>query len=146
MTIREMSIEDIGAVAELEREDSLNPWNETGLFTYFIRDDAVLLVAEEDGEILGFAGALLAPPEADILDITIRRDTRRKGYGSELFSALIEKTESLGVNTVFLEVREGNDPARSLYRKFGFRETGIRKNYYTDPPEDGISMALTRNS
>ncbi len=143
MKIREMTLEDIGAVAGLDRADSLTPWDETSIFTYFIRDDAILLVAEEEDAIVGFAAALLTPPDADVLDITVSSACRRRGYGESLLRALTEGAASRGVTTVFLEVRESNEAARNLYRKSGFREIGIRRNYYTSPSEDGISMSLS---
>ena len=140
--IREMTLDDIAEIALLEAADSTAPWDETSLFTYFLREDAYLVVAEEDSRIVGFAGILAAPPEADVLDITVRSDMRRKGYGMALLQYLFSQAPEFGINSVFLEVRVGNAPARRLYEKLGFTETGIRKNYYTDPREDAISMKL----
>ncbi len=154
MRVREMTIDDISAVAELEARDSRTPWSETSLFTYFLRDDSILLVGEEDGKggddpgepgLVGFTAMLTAPPESDILDVTVAGSFRRRGYGEELLVSLFGEARKRGVNTVWLEVRTGNAPARALYGKLGFRETGIRKNYYTDPVEDGITMRLTIN-
>lgn len=140
MTIREMTMDDIEEIAALETANSLTPWNETSLFTYFLRDDTLLAVGEENDKIIGFAALMMAPPEADILDITIDSEFRRHGYGAELLSSLMEMAKNRGTDTIFLEVRVSNTPARRLYEKLGFTETGIRKNYYTDPSEDGISM------
>ena len=146
LTIREMELDDIGEISVLEAADSTAPWDETSLFTYFLRDDSLLIIAEEDGEILGFSGILMTPPEADILDITVRNDRRNLGIGTKLLSRLLSMAAERGVEKVFLEVRTGNEPAKHLYGKLGFFETGIRKNYYTDPVEDAVSMANNLNN
>lgn len=138
--LRPMTLEDIDRVSALEAADSTAPWDANALFTYFLRDDSVLIVSEEDGEIVGFAGLLLMPPECDILDITVDRRKRNRGHGTQLLTKLLQEAAKKGVKTAFLEVRAGNESARHLYEKLGFEETGIRKNYYTDPVEDGISM------
>ena len=150
MRIREMRIEDIGPIAEMESRDSTSVWDQTGLFTFFVRDDAVMLVADDNDDpqaeeewstsLVGFAGLLAAPPDADILDITVSGDRRNEGIGTQLFLKLLGAARDKGVDSVYLEVRVGNAPARHLYEKFGFEEIGYRKNYYTNPTEDAITM------
>lgn len=151
MQIRELMIGDIPAVAEMEARYSGNPWDETSLFTYFLRDDTILLVADENDtlptddefhpETIGFAGLICMPPESDVLDITVLPEKRNRGVGQRLLSGLLARAARKGVDTVYLEVRVSNAPARHLYRKLGFTETGLRKNYYTDPVEDAVTMA-----
>ncbi len=151
MIIREMIFGDIPYVAEMEAAYSGNPWDQNALFTYFLRDDTILLVADEndeeptdenfDPQIVGFIGMILMAPESDILDITVLPEKRNGGIGTKLFEALFTAAKKRLVDTVYLEVRTSNAPARHLYEKMGFRETGIRTNYYTDPTEDAITMA-----
>ena len=60
ITIREMQIDDLEQVMPIEEANFSIPWTETGFFTFLIRDDALFLVAEEDGEILGYLGILIS--------------------------------------------------------------------------------------
>ncbi len=151
MQIRELIFGDIPAVAEMEAAYSGNPWDQNALFTYFLRDDTILLVADEndtpptdeeyDPQIVGFIGMIMMAPEADILDITVLPEKRNRGIGKDLMTALFEQAEKKGVSTTYLEVRISNAPARHLYEKMGFQETGLRSHYYTDPVEDAVTMA-----
>lgn len=151
MQIRELLIGDIPFVAEMEAKYSGNPWDETSLFTYFLRDDTLLLVADEndavpddehfDPQVVGFIGLIFMPPESDILDITVLPEKRNHGIGEKLMTGLFARAKEKGVDTTYLEVRVSNAPARHLYQKLGFQETGLRKNYYTNPTEDAITMA-----
>lgn len=151
MQIREFVLGDISQVAEMEKKYSGNPWDENSLFTYFLRDDTILLVADEndavpddehfDPQVVGFIGLIFMPPESDILDITVLPEKRNRGIGRQLMTELFRYALKKGVTTTYLEVRVSNAPARHLYSRLGFRETGLRKNYYTDPTEDAITMA-----
>lgn len=142
INIHPLELEEIEACADLLlRNSSETPWTSTGIFTYFLREDTVLLAAGEDGaEPAGFAALLCAPPESDILDIAVDLPRRRQGIGGQLLDALLEAGRARGITTFYLEVRAGNVPARSLYEKKGFEQIGYRKNYYTDPLEDAVVM------
>ena len=98
----------------------------------------------EDGEILGYIGILAVPDEADITKVAVAKGAQGQGIGSMLMKELISRVPELGVAKIFLEVRESNEAALALYKKFGFEQIGIRKNYYTSPLEDAISMKLDK--
>lgn len=141
MNIREMTWDDLDQVVAIENENFSAPWTETGFFTYLMREDALFLVAEEDEEILGYCGVIMAVDEGDITNVSVKKEMQGQGIGTELLKKLIVQTGEKGVHTLFLEVRESNQPALALYEKQGFVRMGIRKNYYTDPVEDGITMS-----
>lgn len=150
MQIRELEMGDIPFVAQMEADYSGNPWNENALFTYFLRDDTILLVADENDavptdedfnpEVVGFIGLVMMAPESDILDITVLPEKRNQGIGRKLMTDLFSRALEKGVTTTYLEVRQSNAPARHLYDSIGFQPIGIRKHYYTDPVEDAIAM------
>jgi [ribosomal protein S18]-alanine N-acetyltransferase len=141
--LREMNMFDIGDVLEIEDDlTSGSGWTDTGLLTYLMRNDTVFLIAEEDGEPVGYAGLLMVPFEGDILNIAVRKDKRRSGIATKLMEKLLHEASFNGVTDVHLEVRESNAAALGLYEKFGFAEDGIRKNYYTEPVENAITMTL----
>ena len=143
---REMSLKDTAAVAAIGAHSSQSPWDEKSVLTYFLREDTLFVVEEEPGTgLIGFAALLMTPPESDVLDIVVEESRRGRGIGTKLLDTLCDQALLRGVDTVFLEVRPSNAPARRIYEKLGFEETGIRKNYYTDPAEDAITMVRRRN-
>jgi ribosomal-protein-alanine N-acetyltransferase len=84
--------------------------------------------------------ARLIAPEAEIYRVAVRSDKRRRGIGYRLLDYAIKSERGHGLESVFLEVRESNVPARNLYRSYGFVEIGERKRYYHDPVESAIVM------
>jgi ribosomal-protein-alanine N-acetyltransferase len=159
MIIREMRFDDISPVAELERAYSLTPWDENGLLTYLLREDALFLVASDEfpedydpdavdeenffwPEIYGYVGLLMVPYEADVLNITVSGKVRNRGIGTRLMREILERAKKYGVTDIHLEVRESNASAIHLYEKLGFVRDGIRKNYYTAPVENAVTMTV----
>lgn len=140
MILREMLVEDLDQVMEIERELFSPPWTREGFFTYLTHKDAMFLVVEEKGEILAYCGLLMVLDEGDITNVAVRPDRQREGIGHFLMDSLIRLAEEQGVTTIHLEVRVGNDTAIRLYERMGFTRDGIRKQYYTDPAEDALLM------
>ena len=97
-----------------------------------------------NNEIVGFAGATIIFDNADITKIVTRKKFRNCGIGKKLFSTLLNYCKEKKCSTITLEVRKSNEPAILLYSKFGFKEIGIRKNYYKN--EDGILMQKDFNN
>lgn len=142
MMIREMTWDDLDQVMVIERENFSVPWTETGFFTFLMREDALFLVAEDQDEnILGYCGVLMSIDEGDITNVAVKRECQGQGIGKALVYALVDFTVSRGIHTLFLEVRKSNAAALALYEKMGFTRMGVRKNYYSDPVEDGITMS-----
>jgi [ribosomal protein S18]-alanine N-acetyltransferase len=90
--------------------------------------------------IVGFAGMWLMLDEAHITTIGVKPALRGKGYGELLFATLLEIAMTVGARRATLEVRVSNHPAQALYRKYGFREEGVRRRYYSDNNEDALIM------
>jgi [ribosomal protein S18]-alanine N-acetyltransferase len=90
--------------------------------------------------IVGFAGLWLMVDEAHVTTIATHPDYRGRGVGELLLSSLIDTSYEIGARVVTLEVRVSNYVAQNLYRKYGFREAGIRKRYYSDNHEDALIM------
>ncbi|HLI87251.1 MAG TPA: ribosomal protein S18-alanine N-acetyltransferase [Ktedonobacteraceae bacterium] len=90
--------------------------------------------------IIGFAGLWLMVDEAHITTIAMHPDYRRMGLGEFMLASLIDIAYDIGAKWVTLEVRVSNYAAQSLYRKYGFREAGLRHRYYSDNQEDALIM------
>ncbi len=101
---------------------------------------ATSILSSELAAIVGFAGLWLMVDEAHITTIATHPDFRRKGLGELLLVSLIDIAYEIGARWVTLEVRISNYPAQNLYRKYGFREAGVRRRYYSDNQEDALIM------
>jgi ribosomal-protein-alanine N-acetyltransferase len=99
------------------------------------------LLAEFAGRIAGFAILSILGPEAELESIAVAPEAQRQGVGRALLHAAFSASLSAGAATLLLEIRASNTSAAALYRQTGFRETGRRPGYYTDPKEDAILMA-----
>jgi [ribosomal protein S18]-alanine N-acetyltransferase len=90
--------------------------------------------------IIGFAGLWLMVDEAHITTIAMHPDYRRRGLGEYMLANLIDIAYAINARWVTLEVRVSNYSAQNLYRKYGFREAGLRHRYYSDNQEDALIM------
>ena len=140
MILREMLIDDLEQVMEIERELFHVPWTKEGFFTFLTREDAMFLVVEEKEQILGYCGLLMVLDEGDITNVAVRPDHRKQGIADAILTAVFLAAQKRGIRTIYLEVRESNIPAQKLYEKHGFVPCGIRKNFYRKPTEHAIVM------
>jgi [ribosomal protein S18]-alanine N-acetyltransferase len=90
--------------------------------------------------IIGFAGLWLMVDEAHVTTIAMHPDCRQRGLGEFMLVSLIDIAYEIGAKWVTLEVRVSNYVAQNLYRKYGFREAGLRHRYYSDNQEDALIM------
>ena len=100
----------------------------------------IVLVCIANDVVVGFVAARQTADEAEILNIAVQPDFRRKGIASALLRAALDQFLISGVARVFLELRESNLPARELYQRHGFVPSGRRKGYYRHPTEDALCM------
>ena len=141
LTIRQAKLYDVPALARIERDSFLYPWSVEQI-THDITQNsrAYVAVAELDGETAGYADMWIVADEAQLFNIAIAPQFRGMGIGSILLRYMIEKAEAAGCRSMNLEVRRSNTPAFSLYRKSGFKESGVRKGYYAEDYEDAVLM------
>ncbi len=102
----------------------------------------VVLIAETEGRASGFICAKKITDEWEIENVVVAPGCFRRGIAGQLIRELSDLAKSENAGSIFLEVRESNVAARSLYAKHGFREIGRRRAYYRDPHEDAILYAL----
>lgn len=136
--------EDIPQIAQIEKECfGDNAWSERAFFDYFDNDTSLCLALFEDERLVGYICTYCLCDECEIVNVAVSSLYRRRGYGRELLSAVIERAKSEKITKLLLEVRTSNTAARSLYESLGFYTVGVRKNYYTDPKEDAVLMDLS---
>ena len=137
MKIRRWEKRDNAVIEEIERVSFSDPWSMDMLDSCFLSDGFYGLVAEDDDKIAGYVGAVYLFETADIVNVCVAPDFRRKGVAETLLIRLIDYLKENGVENVYLEVRKSNLPAVALYEKLGFKKFGERKKYYEDS-EDAI--------
>jgi ribosomal-protein-alanine N-acetyltransferase len=133
---------DLRAIAAIERAVFPDPWTH-GMFVAHLRyaPANMFMVAEDaTGAIVGYALTLTAADEAQLLNIAVHPDARRRGIGIALLRATMRECAAAGAESMVLEVRESNEGARALYDAHGFAPVGRRKGYYHSPREDAIVM------
>ena len=143
MQIRSMTRNDCEQVAAIEAASFSLPWSLRAFTDTVEKENFRYFVAEESGEILGYCGFLYVLDEAEIPNVCVKASARKQGIGKQMMSVLVEKAAKLGITTLYLEVRESNAAARTLYKSLGFAEDGIRKNFYEQPVENAVLMSKT---
>ena len=126
---------DAYEIAELEKECFIDAWSENAVLMQIERKQVTIY--KENGNLLGYCIFMTAADEGEILRIAVKPDRRKKGIGKKLLDRAVKTMASRGANEIFLEVRASNTDAISLYEKYGFIKTGVRKNYYENK-EDAI--------
>ena len=137
--IRRMTLSDVDGVHAIEAATFPKPWSRKD----FVKEMTVnacarYLVAERDGQVIGYAGAWIVLDEAHITNIAVAEEWRGQGIGRLLTERLMQYASNLGVVYATLEVRRTNEPAKKLYQSLGFEYVGVRKRYYEYNGEDAL--------
>lgn len=141
LQIRFMEVDDIEGVLKVEHDAFTIPWTRSAFVRELTENPfAHYIVAEWEGEIVGYCGVWIIADEASITNIAVHSEYRGKHIGEALLRSALEMALFAKAKTLSLEVRVSNVVAQSLYKKLGFQEGGIRKKYYTDNLEDALVM------
>lgn len=139
--IRHMIEEDIDAVLMVEKDAFSTPWTRQAFEAELTQNKFANYFVLVNGEtIIGYCGIWKVMDEAQITNIAILTEERGHSYGELLLRYVMEWLKGHRVVTLSLEVRASNIPAQSLYKKLGFVQAGVRKNYYADNQEDAWVM------
>jgi [ribosomal protein S18]-alanine N-acetyltransferase len=140
---RPLRADDVPVVAALEREAHIAPWT-PGNFVDALAAGYSMAVGVAGSRIVAYGVLLLAPGEAQLLNLTVAADARRRGLGRTLLRRFLADAKLRGADQCFLEVRVSNAPAIALYAAEGFVPVARRVAYY--PPhgkgerEDALVM------
>lgn len=150
--IYSMSSADVTEVKRLEQECNLAPWSLDDYYAEVLRTDSTALAAKIEGEIVGFVVARLITNydihslhntdffnEIEIYNLCVAQKYRRNNIGTALLYELL-KTDGRKISSIWLDVRESNERARSFYNNAGFETICRRKNFYRNPSEDALLM------
>ncbi|MBR3606955.1 MAG: ribosomal protein S18-alanine N-acetyltransferase [Lachnospiraceae bacterium] len=127
-------------VCALEEEVFSMPWHRES-FQEMIEDkNACYLVALHQEEVVGACGLRNIVGDGEVTNVVTKKAYQNRGIGATLLNQLFSIGRTMGVEAYTLEVRVSNRPAIHLYQKLGFKEEGIRKNFYEKPREDALIM------
>jgi ribosomal-protein-alanine N-acetyltransferase len=138
--IREMRNEDVPRVMEIERECFATPWHESAYYTEIANRSAYYIVSCVDSEVVGYAGMWVIMDEAHITTLGVARSHRGMRIGEQLLAGLVDEAMRRRARRATLEVRQSNEVAQGLYRKYGFVPAAVRRGYYTDNHENAVVM------
>ncbi len=139
--IREMTIDDVDSIFEIEKEQFVVPWTKES----FIKDltenfCAIYYVAICDGEIAGYLGLWHVITEGHMTNVAVGKKFEGRGIGNLLIQKMIDVAIEKEMIGITLEVSTVNDKALHLYKKYGFEVHGTRKEYYEVTKEDCYVM------
>lgn len=137
-TFVRLAREDMAEVAAMERQCFSTPWSEEQFSLAFDQKIFSVFALRAHGVLAAYAAVYHAADELEILNIAVRPDLRRSGYGRRLLSILLQVAVKMGITRSVLEVRTGNTAAIGLYESLGFRRIGVRPHYYHDTGEDAL--------
>jgi len=141
ITIRDMKESDLDRIMEIEEKSFNPPWSREAFLLELTKNLlAKYIVAEVDGVVVGYGGIWFIIDEGHVTNIAVDENYRGMGIGSKILEGLIQLCIDRNITAMTLEVRKSNIVAQSLYKKYGFKECGIRKGYYHDNNEDAIIM------
>ena len=140
--VRRLTYADLPAVVAIERRAFPTPWSLAMFVLELSKPAGVCLVATDAEAVVGYAICSRHDTVWHLMDIAVEPTRQRRGTGSALVRALLERLPSPD-EQVTLEVRPSNDAGIALYEGFGFKAAGVRRRYYSDNGEDALIMWRT---
>lgn len=139
--ISEMNLQDLENIKDCLLTDFDNFWSYNILKQELENGKSKYFVTKQENEIVGFAGILLIIDQVNIMNIVVKKDKRNFGIGSLLLEEIIRYSKIHNATSITLEVNEKNIPAIKLYKKYGFKQVGLRRKYYNNE-DNAILMDL----
>jgi [ribosomal protein S18]-alanine N-acetyltransferase len=148
---RRMGLDDLDRVMEIEKDGFAHPWSADLLRREMVHDWSTILLATQTRHgvaglprevVVGFIVYWLVHDELHVLNIATAVEERRRGVGRALMDEAAARARKAGAVLATLEVRRSNAAALALYRELGYRQVGVRPNYYVDEGEDAIVMVM----
>lgn len=142
---RAMTVGDLDTVLSVEVRCYSFPWTRGNFVDSLAAGYLAEMRLDAQGGCIGYCVAMPGFEEMHLLNLTVAPAFQRQGHARAMLERLAGQARERGDHKLWLEVREGNEPARQLYRQFGFETVGRRKDYYPAPRglrEDAMVMSL----
>ena len=131
---------DATGIAKLEEEIFSDPWSYRDVQDLICTEGSMCFTAIDGGEVIAYVIGRLIAPEGEIYRVAVKPEKRQRGIGYRLLDYAVKTSKGHGLERLFLEVRSRNLPAVKLYTAYGFKQIGLRKNYYKNPTDDALIM------
>ena len=129
------------SVLRIEAQVYPRPWSLSLFMSELaLRSSRAYFVARVGGNVVGYSGLMLTGEDAHVTTIAVDPAWHRHKVGTRMLLNLAREAVARGARHLTLEVRMSNEPAQAMYRRFGFRPAGVRKNYYVETNEDALVM------
>lgn len=142
--LRAMSVRDIDEVLAIEALAYGWPWSRGNFIDSLAAGYAAQVLLGPDAALIGYFVAMAGADELHLLNLTVAPAWQGRGHGQTLLEAVQALARQHSLATLWLEVRQSNERARSLYQRRGFAEVGLRRGYYPggEQREDAVVMCL----
>jgi ribosomal-protein-alanine N-acetyltransferase len=150
LAIRPGRLDDLDRVVAIERLSFSDPWTADTFVSVLALTHIRFLVAEDVGaperegggapDLVGYVVALVMADEGEVADLAVAPAARRRGVARLLLDRVASEASEMGIRALYLEVRESNSAARTLYESSGFVAVGRRRAYYRRPVEDALLL------
>ncbi|MBQ6898029.1 MAG: ribosomal protein S18-alanine N-acetyltransferase [Clostridia bacterium] len=144
-TVTPAELSDAHGISMIEKECFSAPWSESQIKDEISKLGVIFLTAKSADELCGYISGQLILDEFYINNVAVTEKFRKHGIASALIGQLIDTLKETTCSLITLEVRESNEDARRLYEKFGFKNLGIRKDFYSRPKENACIYTLYFN-
>ncbi|MBV8153242.1 MAG: ribosomal protein S18-alanine N-acetyltransferase [Candidatus Eremiobacteraeota bacterium] len=141
LTIEPMRSDDIPAVLGIETLSFTTTWPANAFSNELSANKlAHYYVGRVDEKIVAYGGIWVILEDSHITTIAVQPEFRGRGLGEQMLIHLLDEAMTRGASWITLEVRETNDVAQRLYRKYGFTNVSVRRAYYSDNNENAVVM------
>ena len=141
VVITPMRRRHLRSVLRIETQVYPRPWSMSLFLSELaLRSTRAYYVARVGRQVVGYAGLMMSADDGHVTTIAVDPDWHRRSLGRRLLLTLVREALERDARSLTLEVRVGNDAAQALYRQFGFKPVGIRRNYYAETGEDALVM------
>ena len=137
--IKRMTAADLALIAGIDKAAFGKPWKEQDFKDELEKDYAYYFTADAGGKTVGYGGIWCVYETAELIRIAVEPSARGCGTAGRIMEHILDFAAGKGCEKMMLEVRESNEAARGLYKKYGFSEISVRKDYY-DGDENAIIM------
>lgn len=144
LSLEPMTAARLNEVAHIEKRAYTHPWS-SGNFADSLRAGYHACVLLQSEQMLGYFVLMKGFNETHLLNITVAPEAQGQGHARRMLHEVVAWSARQGAHWLWLEVRVSNARARHIYERYGFKETGVRRNYYPLAPfkrEDAVVMNL----
>jgi ribosomal-protein-alanine N-acetyltransferase len=143
-----LAMTDLDTLVAIENAAYPFPWSRGNFIDSLNAGYLARKRIDAGGQWLGYFIAMPGVQEVHLLNLTVVPAHQRRGHARAMLDELVRKSCALGAQRLWLEVRAGNQRAQDLYRRYGFRDVGLRRGYYPAGAlarENAIVMSLALN-